>query len=68
MSLKAVHVFLVAAATLMALAAGGWFLAAYFRGEGWFHLPLGVLSLAVGGALVRYGKYVLKKLQPFGYL
>lgn len=68
MSLKAFHVVFIVAATLLALVTGGWSVMAFFRHAGWPYLLLGLLCLATAGGLVRYARYILKKLQRWSYL
>ncbi len=68
MSLKAFHVFFVAASVLFCLGLSGWG-ALSWKAD---HEPLG-MGLAVGGvtaavALLVYGRWMLKKLAKESYL
>jgi DNA-binding transcriptional regulator of glucitol operon len=68
MSLKAIHIVFVVAATLMCLGVGVWSLRGYAASGQLGELTLGVLSLLGAVVLVYYGKYVLKKLKHISYL
>ena len=68
MSLKAFHVFFIAASLVLALGFAAWSLAGYFRHRQARDLVFGLVSLAAGVGLVIYGKYVLKKLKDISYL
>jgi hypothetical protein len=69
MSLKAFHIVFVIASTLLCLVFGGWLLNEYFRGGAPVsYLVFGIVSFLLGGGLVWYGKYFLKKLKHISYL
>ena len=63
MSLKAFHLFFIAASVLLALGFGAWSVA-FFRASGDVgYLSMGVLSFVLGGGLVVYGVAFLRKLK-----
>lgn len=66
MSLKAFHLFFIAAAILMSLVVGGWGVNEYLHGGGAGLLTLGVLCFLLGAVLVVYGLKVYRKLQALG--
>ncbi len=68
MSLKAFHIVFIIASFLLAMFFGAWSLNAFFKGGTVIDLAMGVGSLAVGIALVFYGKAILKKLKHISYL
>jgi len=69
MSLKAFHIVFVTVTTLTSLVVSGIGFAKYFGGSGdLVNLALGVGGMAFAGALLVYGRYVLKKLQHISYL
>jgi hypothetical protein len=69
MSLKAIHIVFITAATLLAFGFGAWALRNYFAfGGTGVDLATGSVSIACGVVLLVYGKYFLKKLKNIGYL
>ncbi len=69
MSLKAFHIVFVTVTTLTSLVVAGIGVVKYFGGNGdLVNLALGVGGMAFAGALLVYGRYVLKKLQHISYL
>lgn len=68
MSLKAFHVIFITAASALAFGFGVWMIRAY-RADGTnADLAYGVVSLAVGVALLVYEGFFLKKLKNVSYL
>ena len=69
MSLKAFHLVFVIAAIMLAFGFAAWSLVNYFSAHGvaW-DLVWGLLSVAIGAALVVYERYFLKKLKNVSYL
>ncbi len=68
MSLKAFHIMVIVASTLLALGFGVWELVQYADGKSALDLVLGIVSLVAGVGLIFYGKYVLRKLKNISYL
>ena len=69
MSLKAFHLIFITAASALAFGCGIWGLKDFFSAEGraW-DLVFGLGSLAVGGSLILYERYFLRKLKRVSYL
>ena len=63
MSLKAFHIFFIAASTLLAFGFGGWALYTGLSRSMESFVLMGVASVLVGGGLVYYGGTVLQKLR-----
>jgi hypothetical protein len=62
MSLKAFHVLFITIASAMALGCGAWGLQGHFSAEpARFDLPLGILGVVAGLALIAYEIHFLKK-------
>jgi hypothetical protein len=69
MSLKALHLVFITAATLLSFGFAAWCFRAYATGEtAKLGLILGVASLVAGLGLVIYGRYFLKKLKHVSFL
>jgi len=69
MSLKAFHIFFIAASNALALGFGVWELKGYFSPDGRaLDLVFGLGSFAVAVGLIVYGRYFLKKLKHVSYL
>jgi len=68
MSLKAFHVFFVAASVLCAMGFGAWSAADYMRTGRSGTLVLCVLGFAAAVALLFYGFWFLRKLKNVRYL
>ena len=68
MSLKAFHIFFVAASILLAFGFAVWCFAQFSDTHLKRHLIYGVGSGLAGIGLIFYGKYVLKKLKDISYL
>ena len=69
MSLKTVHIIFIASSVLLAFGFAGWCFHQYFsEGAGLAELGFGVLSTVAGGALLVYGRYMLRKLKHMSYL
>lgn len=68
MSLKAIHIVFISAATLLAFAFGGWMLRDYSGSGQLSDLLFGIGSTATGVGLIVYGRYFLKKLKHINYL
>ena len=64
MSLKAIHVFLIGLSILLAFGFGVW----GFLDGSMLYLILGVVSVALGVALVAYLIRFLKKLKHVGFM
>ena len=68
MSLKAFHIFFIAASVVLMLVMSGWCFSNY-RDDGVFsHLIWGVVAFLAAIGLVLYGRAVLKKLKHISYL
>ncbi|MBI5385788.1 MAG: hypothetical protein HZA90_14015 [Verrucomicrobia bacterium] len=67
MSLKVFHLIFVAASILLAFGFGGWCFMQLSRGGGLGNLASGIGSLAVGAALIVYGRAVWRKLQQLDH-
>lgn len=63
MSLKAFHIFFIAASVLLALGMGVWGVYVHMQETNVSLLLLGVGSFAVGAALIVYGVKVVRRLQ-----
>jgi len=69
MSLKMFHLFFITAACALAFGCGVWGLRNYWGTDGQLHdLVFGVGSILVGGGLIVYERYFLKKLKNVSYL
>ena len=70
MSLKAIHIVFISAATLLAIGFSGWSLNNFFVPEGGSKTDLffGIGSAVAAVALMVYGVYFLKKLRNVSYL
>jgi len=69
MSLKALHLVFITAATLLSFGFAAWCFRAYATGEmARLGLILGVAFLAAGLGLIVYGRYFLKKLKNVSFL
>ncbi len=68
MSLKAFHIVFVAMSVLMAFFCGIWLLREYADTGDATQLVAGILLILAGGALIWYGKSVLRKLKYISYL
>jgi NhaP-type Na+/H+ or K+/H+ antiporter len=69
MSLKTLHIIFITASCLLAFGFGVWMLVeSRSPGGGTRELIYGIGSLAVGIALIVYGRYFLKKLKDQSYL
>jgi len=68
MSLKAFHIFFVAASVLLAFGFGAWFFVNFADRRQPLDLLWGGLSIGAGVGLIFYGKYVLRKLKDISYL
>lgn len=68
MSLKAFHVIFITAASALAFGFGVWMIRAYKADGTNADLAYGVVSLAVGVALLVYEGFFLKKLKNVSYL
>jgi len=69
MSLKAFHVLFITASSALSVGCGVWGVKNFLGADGSAtDLIFGLGSLAVGVALVVYGKYFLRKLKNVGYL
>jgi hypothetical protein len=69
MSLKALHIIFVSAATLLSFGFAAWCFHGYSTGElAKPGLIGGAASLLAGAALIVYGRYFLKKLKGVSYL
>lgn len=62
MSLKAFHIFFVAASVLMSLGVGAWGADRYLVTLNTSNLALAILSFVLGAGLIVYGFKVYKKL------
>jgi hypothetical protein len=63
MSLKAFHVFFIVVSIVFAVGFGVWGLREHSAGRNGGHLALGVISFAVGAALVAYLVSFVRKLR-----
>ena len=68
MSLKAFHIVFIALCVVLAFGFGAWELKGYLVSGYVEGLIVGVLSLAVGVALILYGIRFLKKLKHVGLM
>lgn len=69
MSLKALHLVFVTAATLLSFGFAAWCFHAYSAGEmAAGGLAFGIGSLLAGVGLIVYGRYFLRKLKNVSYL
>jgi hypothetical protein len=69
MSLKAFHIVFIVVATMLTGGFGVWAVREYARGQAPASiLALGIGSFVLGGVLVWYAKYFLRKLKDIGYL
>ena len=68
MSLKAFHIFFVAASILLAFGFAAWCFVQYAEEHRRTELISGIASVAVGVGLIVYGRYVLRKLKHISYL
>jgi hypothetical protein len=68
MSLKAFHIVFIVMSTLLAFFSGAWFLRQYAFDHDVAFLVAGILLVAAGGALICYGKSILRKLKHISYL
>ena len=69
MSLKAFHIIFVIVSTLLLFGFSAWSFYSYFTAGGAkSDLIWGIVSFALGIALLAYGKYFLKKLKNISYL
>ena len=68
MSLKAFHIVFVIASILLTFFCGIWLLHDYAVTHDRPELPVGIVFLVAGVALLFYGKSVLRKLKHISYL
>jgi glucose uptake protein GlcU len=68
MSLKAFHIVFIALSILMAFFCGVYLLDEYRDTHDAAQLIVGILLIVAGGALIFYGKSVLRKLKHISYL
>jgi hypothetical protein len=69
MSLKAFHLVFITASCALAFGCGVWALKDYFSPDGvTSDLVFGLVSFAIGVALIIYERYFLKKLKKESYL
>ena len=68
MSLKALHVVFVIAATLLSLGFGVWSWAQHQAGAGTSYLLMAIASVLGAITLLVYGKWFLKKLKDVSFL
>lgn len=68
MSLKALHIIFVTAATLLCAGLAFWFLRNYSDAKQKMDLVMGVSCAVSAFALVVYGRAVFKKLKNISYL
>ena len=68
MSLKAFHIVFIVLSILMAFFCGVWLLHEYAETRDAAQLVVGILFILAGGALICYGKSVLRKLKHISYL
>lgn len=67
MGLKTIHLVFVGCALVLALAFGAWCVQHYRTQGDPALLALGIASFVLGGALVVYAPWFLRKLQRIGY-
>lgn len=63
MSLKAFHVFFIAASILMTLGVGGWAIYVHVQETNFSLLLFGIGALLVGAGLIVYGVKVLRRFR-----
>lgn len=68
MSLKAIHILFIVAATLLAFGFGGWAIYQNQLESNTTFLILGILSLITGVGLIVYGRRFLQKLKHISYM
>jgi len=68
MSLKAFHIFFVAASVLLSFGFTVWAFIDFAETKQALDIAWAALGLITGVALIFYGKFVLKKLKQFPYL
>ncbi len=68
MSLKAFHIVFIVLSIVMAFFCGVWLLREYADSRDAAQLIVGVVLILAGGALICYGKSVLRKLKHISYL
>jgi hypothetical protein len=68
MSLKAFHIFFIVLSILMSFFSAAWLLYQNAQAHDTAELIVGILFIIAGGALVIYGKSVLRKLKHISYL
>jgi len=68
MSLKAFHIVFIVLSILMAFFCGIWLLHEYADTRDAAQLVVGIVLILSGGALICYGKSVLRKLKHTSYL
>ena len=68
MSLKAFHLVFIMASILLAFGFAAWSIVHYSEHRLFVDLVYAAGSLLAGVAMIRYSKFVLKKLKHIGYL
>lgn len=68
MSLKAFHLVFITASILLAFGFAAWAIVDFADHRLFVDLVYAAGSLLAGAALIRYSKFVLKKLKHIGYL
>jgi len=68
MSLKAFHFLFVATSILLCGFVAIWGITQWRESGSWGRLAFGGGAIVAGGALVLYGRYVMKKLRGMNYL
>lgn len=68
MSLKAFHIVFIVLSIVMAFFCGVWLLHEYADTGNAAELVVGIVLIVAGGALIWYGKSVLRKLKHISYL
>jgi hypothetical protein len=68
MSLKAFHIVFIVLSIVMAFFCGAWLLYQYSQTRDAAQLIVGIVLVLAGGALIIYGKSVLRKLKHISYL
>jgi glucose uptake protein GlcU len=68
MSLKAFHIVFIVLSILMAFFCGIWLLREYADTRDAAQLVAGIVLILTGGALICYGRSVLRKLKHISYL
>lgn len=68
MSLKAVHLIVIAASIVFAFGFGLWCVFDYRASGSMVNLIMGILSVASGVGLSAYAAYAFKKLKDYSYL